>query len=250
MAYDGLRRKVVLFGGGVVFVGTIFNDTWEWDGKKWDQRFPALSPSLRTEFGMVYDSAHARTVLFGGHFCCDPEVKDFGDTWTWDGTVWTHVTDAGPGARFSGGMVYDSARKRVVLFGGADETKSFGDTWEWDGAKWTQVATTGPAPRDTFGMAYDKLRAKVVLFAGEEPPGVLQQDTWEWTGPIYGCSSRAAGDVNCDGKVDRDDLTLVVSALGLPACAAGDPRDLNRDGKINAQDAQLLVNRCTIFGCR
>jgi len=147
-------------------------------------------------------------------------------------------------------MAYDSARKRVVLFGGANVAgQDLGDTWEWDGVEWTQVATTGPASRDATAMAYDKARSKVVLFAGEVH-GVIQQDTWEWTGPIYGCSTRAAGDVNCDGKVDRDDLTLVQSALGVSACSAADPRDLNQDGKINAQDAQLLVNKCTIFGCR
>jgi Dockerin type I domain/Galactose oxidase, central domain len=147
-------------------------------------------------------------------------------------------------------MAYDNARKRVVLFGGANAAgQPVGDTWEWDGAEWTQVATTGPGPCAGFGMAYDKARGKVVLFAGINGQQQLTEDTWEWTGPIYGCSSRAEGDVNCDGKVDRDDLTLVQSALGLSACATDDPRDLNQDGKVDALDAQLLVNKCTTFGC-
>jgi Dockerin type I domain len=248
MAYDGARKKVVLFGGGVTFVGDIFNDTWEWDGTAWSQRSTAAAPSPRGEVGMVYDGAHARTVLFGGA----SDTKDLGDTWTWDGTVWTEAADTGPPARRHPGMVYDNARHRTVLFGGASGVTGsfFGDTWEWDGVRWTQVASAGPAARDAVGMAYDKTRGKAVLFGGTLPGGPSLKDTWEWTGPIYGCSGRLAGDLNCDHVVNHQDLTIVGAALGLPACSAADPRDLNHDGKINAQDAQLLANKCTELGCK
>jgi hypothetical protein len=248
MAYDGARKKVVLFGGSIVFVRPELNDTWEWDGKVWSQRFPVSAPSVRSEVGMVHDGGHARTVLFGG---TDGISKVFGDTWTWDGTVWTQVADTGPGARFSLGMAYDSARHRTVLFGGANGSQDLADTWEWDGARWTQVATTGPTARSATAMAYDKVRGKAVLFGGiKSPSAVLLQDTWEWTGPIYGCSGRAAGDLNCDRHVDRRDLTILTSAHGQAACAAGDPRDLNQDGKISALDAQLLADNCTTLGCK
>jgi hypothetical protein len=99
-------------------------------------------------------------------------------------------------------------------------------------------------------MAYDKDRGKAVIFGGVTSDGVRQQDTWEWTGPIYGCRGRAPGDLNCDGRVNRQDLTVLVSALGHPACGAGDPRDLNHDGKIDAQDARLLATNCTVWGCK
>jgi hypothetical protein len=148
-------------------------------------------------------------------------------------------------------MAYDSVRHRTVLFGGANgETGVFsGDTWEWDGVHWTQVASTGPPARGATAMAYDKARGKAILFGGSTDT-VLIQDTWEWSGPIYGCSNRAAGDLNCDHLVNHQDLTIVDSALGLPACSAADPRDLNHDGKINAADAQLLTNKCTNLGCK
>jgi hypothetical protein len=175
---------------------------------------------------MVYDGAHSRTVLFGGSDGC---CKDFGDTWTWDGTVWTQVATTGPEARYEMGMTYDSARHRTVLFGGIILAGTeFGDTWEWDGVRWTQVATTGPAPRWGLSLAYDKARGKSVLFGGaSEALGVALQGTWEWTGPIYACSGRAAGDLNCDHLVNHQDLTIVDAALGLAACSAADPRDLN-----------------------
>jgi hypothetical protein len=189
-------------------------------------------------------------VLFGGGFCCPGKV--FGDTWTWDGTLWTQVSNTGPSAREIVGMTYDSARHRTVLFGGEDAAGSqLGDTWEWDGVRWTEVASTGPPPRQATAMAYDKVRGKTVLFGGfNRTQGLLQQDTWEWRGPIYVCSGRAAGDLNCDHLVNEQDLTIVDAALGLPACGAADTRDLNQDGKINAEDAQLLANKCTNLGCQ
>jgi hypothetical protein len=245
MAYDGGRERTVLFGGSN---GSQFGDTWEWDGTIWTQRSAASSIGPRAEVGMVYDGVHARTVLFGG----EDGSKDFGDTWTWDGKVWTQVADTGPTARRHPGMTYDSARHRTVLFGGANAASGtyFGDTWEWDGVRWTQVASTGPAGRGAPAMAFDKIRGKVVLFGGLLSSGASLQDTWEWRGPIYACSGRAIGDLNCDRHVNQEDLTIVTAALGLPACSAADPRDLNQDGKINAADAQLVANNCTNLGCK
>jgi hypothetical protein len=37
MAYDPVRRKTILYGGAAFDgkAGTIFQDTWEWDGRSW-----------------------------------------------------------------------------------------------------------------------------------------------------------------------------------------------------------------------
>jgi hypothetical protein len=78
-------------------------------------------------------------------------------------------------------MAYDSARDRIVMFGG-----SLGnDTWEWDGTDWSQVVTaTTPPARSGHSMAYDMIRGKIVLFGGTAnpilPPAL--QDTWEYDG--------------------------------------------------------------------
>ncbi|HKQ97094.1 MAG TPA: kelch repeat-containing protein, partial [Candidatus Polarisedimenticolia bacterium] len=63
-------------------------------------------------------------------------------------------------------MAYDSARERVVLFGGADAERVRNDTWEWDGVAWTQVAATGPPPRTFPSMVYDETRRVALLFGG------------------------------------------------------------------------------------
>jgi len=57
------------------------------------------------------------------------------------------------------------------------------------------------------------------------------------------------GDLNFDGKVNQDDLNILLSALNTPANGPNDARDLNHDGLINALDARVLVTLCTLSGC-
>lgn len=57
------------------------------------------------------------------------------------------------------------------------------------------------------------------------------------------------GDLNGDGRVDKDDLNIILAALNTPATGPHDARDLNRDGVINALDARILVTLCTSQGC-
>src|SRR5436309_145576 len=90
-----------------------------------------------------------------------------------------HVTSLSPRDRHA--MAYDSARGRVVLFGGS----GLGDTWEWDGTSWTQRASSGPPPRYKHAMAYDSARGRVVLFGGDGAAGPYLADTWEWDGTAW-----------------------------------------------------------------
>ncbi len=48
-------------------------------------------------------------------------------------------------------MAYDSARQRVVLFGGYSQGHR-ADTWEWDGKNWTQIKPT-TSPGGLWGHA-------------------------------------------------------------------------------------------------
>ena len=48
--------------------------------------------------------------------------------------------NASPSARLVHALAYDSARGRVVLFGGSDSSFNLlSDTWVWDGTAWTDV---------------------------------------------------------------------------------------------------------------
>src|SRR5262249_22445088 len=75
MVYDSARGRRVMFGGytpaGGSF-GTLFGDTWEWDGNTWTQRTNVGSPGVRTNHPMAYDSVTGKTVLFGGEVTFSP----------------------------------------------------------------------------------------------------------------------------------------------------------------------------------
>lgn len=115
----------------------------------------------------------------------------------------TLVQSQGPEPRTSAAMVYDSRRKKTVLFGG----EAFGinprstfttpqhftsnDTWEWDGKTWVRRNPAHrPPPTSAHGMVYDSLRGRTVLFGGRKdvPPNftpgteVTTNDVWEWDG--------------------------------------------------------------------
>jgi len=100
--------------------------------------------------------------------------------------LWTQKEDIGPSPRWGVAMAYETARRRVVLFGGTDVGGSpFNDTWEWDGRAWTQVADIGPSGRWFSGMTYDDSRQRLVLFGGNVLVAQsyrINGDTWEWNG--------------------------------------------------------------------
>ncbi len=181
MAYDGAREEVVLFGGFPFPAGTLFSDTWLWNGVNWTQS-PTSGPSRRGAHSMAYDSGRRETLLFGGS---SQTGGVLGDTWIWNGANWIQLfpTEAPP-ARMLFGMAYDEARGEVVLFGGTTliAGQVFGDTWVWDGINWAQKSSIRlpPARRD-HKMVYDRARQRVVLFGGISND-IAFSDTWSWDG--------------------------------------------------------------------
>ncbi len=179
MAFDSVRRRVVLFGGDGG-AGTL-NDTWEWDGSTWTQQFPGKSPGPRSGHVMAFDAARGRVVLYGGN-----NGSPLSDTWTYDGKVWTEVSlTTTPGAIYYAAMAYDAARGVTVLFGGQNGALALnGNTWEWDGQKWAQ-RPAGPPARMLASLTYDKQRRRVTLIAGLDPAGTLLRDAWTWDGTSW-----------------------------------------------------------------
>ncbi len=75
---------------------------------------------------MAYDAVDRNAVLFGGF----NSARYLGDTWTFDGTTWTHrMTSKGPRSRAGTASAYDAVTQQVVMFGGAAPRSAFlGDT--------------------------------------------------------------------------------------------------------------------------
>ena len=106
---------------------------------------------------------------------------------------WTQVFPAAqPSSRGTGltgaAMVYDEARREVVLFGGSayessttSENQFLRETWVWNGVTWQQrFPQNRPQARLLHSMVYDSSRQEVVLFGGQA--GSVYNDTWIWNG--------------------------------------------------------------------
>jgi hypothetical protein len=189
VAYDSLRKRVVLFGGNRVLFGTrqdedtFLGDTWEWDGRRWDQ-IKVSGPSPRAEAAMAFDSGRGRVVLFGGYNRHTGEINRLGDTWEWDGARWVQLKIAGPAPRNGAAQVYDVARKKIVLFGGRTPEGVSGETWEWDGRRWVENRAALTQGRFNCVLAYDGARRRVIRYGGRyegKPVG----DTWGYDGKAW-----------------------------------------------------------------
>lgn len=197
ITFDSVRNRVILFGGYDGVSAAALGDTWAWDGNEWTQE-QDVGPPPRVDHRVVYDSVRDRIVLFGGSAVSVQQetVTDhnifgqivgshtqtftnwslLGDTWEFDGALWTHVADTGPEARASYGLAFDGAE--TLLFGGQISANGSGATWSWDGKFWTQRQDMGPGGRWAVTMAYDSDRKRAVLFGGRNDATIFG-DTWE-----------------------------------------------------------------------
>jgi hypothetical protein len=172
---------------------------------------------------MAFDAARAVTVLFGG--ADSYHGAGNGETWEWNGTVWTRRVVSGPSPRVWHAMAYDPARAVTVFFGGGiDDNSVLGDTWEWNGTVWTQRSISGPAARNDHAMAFDAVRGVTVLFGGYTDDG-QNNETW-----VLGINCPA--DFNHSGAVNSQDFFDFLAAYFSLAPAA----DFNHSGTVNPQD--------------
>ena len=101
LAYDPIRERVVLFGGGETW-GELHRDTWEWDGESWHELSPDESPGARAHSSLAYDPVREQVVVFGGR----DARGHLGDMWKWDGERWAEIDSADlPAPRLDHGLV-------------------------------------------------------------------------------------------------------------------------------------------------
>lgn len=95
----------------------------------------------------------------------------------------------GPPPAYSISAAYDSARGRLLVFGGFRRGGYSGDTWAWDGASWSQLEGPGPSARNAPDMVYDARRGRIVLFGGDTRATGPLADTWEHDGTSWRLAS-------------------------------------------------------------
>ena len=149
MTYAADANALLLIGG-TGSDGLGLADTWTFDGTRWAE-VTDLGPGPTTDAAIA--DAPGGPVLFGGAVkSADPAAgfgANAGATWRFSATKWTEVASFGPSARWRHACAFDSARGKLVLFGGsatlpqADATpppapSALGDTWE------APIAATSP----------------------------------------------------------------------------------------------------------
>lgn len=191
VAYDPATKQTIVFGG----TGSAhYGDTWAWDGRKLKQ-VATTGPEPRSGAQLVYDPKIRRLVLFGGYLDIPNQWVFYTDTWTWDGKAWQRLAGTSPPGRIAASVVYDEARRELVMTGGvrmdADpssgwKTTVFGDAWTFDGKAWHQTQSQLPG-REHGAMVYDEHSKEVVLFGGDSDPyrPMYLADTWTWDGHTW-----------------------------------------------------------------
>ena len=219
MAFCLATGKTYVFGGGGDY--ETLDDLSEWDGTSWASVAGDVRPAGRRSAAMAYDPFRTSLILFGGQ---DQDGNYLGDTWEWSSATrkWTQLyPKASPEPRYSHGMVTDSGRAKVLLFGGeiyCDSTVSSGtctpnQVWEWDGPNttWTNRTTVQltrvPEGRVSPLLSFDEGRQKMFLFGcPEEGTHTYNSVFWEWDPVSAGWSLRGMADdlnVTCQLDVTR-----------------------------------------------
>lgn len=187
MAYDSHRQRIVLFGGksGDVACPTpTYSETWEWNGVAWSAPSLLNAPPDRAFHAMAFDPLSRRSIVFGGQNDNQCGLPALSDTWAYTGTGWCDVFADEPSGRSAVPMVFDLARREVVLFGGTDRAITYGDTW-----------TLRTYCRADFNCS----------------GAVNSQDFFEFLVLFFPQDPRA--DFNCDGAINSQDFFDFTAAL-------------------------------------
>ena len=132
-AFGGTDTRFDLGGNGkvdcedfVVFAAEYgSNATFVWT----QLQFLGDRPGPLRNQALLFEPSGKRMFLFGG-----AESRAKSDTWHLDvnDDIWEQVSFQGqvPGARWSHNMVLDSARRRVLMWGGTSGSLVFEDLWE------------------------------------------------------------------------------------------------------------------------
>lgn len=204
MAYDARRGVTVLYGGvgaGQPF-GTWFTDTWEWNGTAWTQRLPANNPGLRAEFGMAFDTARERVVVFG-----DTANQV---TFEWDGTDWSpRAVPAAPPARGRSSLVFDTRREHALLFGGQSTGPNHTDLWRYGPVVAAAVIPFGSACAGSLGPP--QIAAHSRPWLGDSLPIVLGNGPNSAPAAIWGGTSNTV--------FGPAVLPLALAPIGMPGCS-------------------------------
>src|SRR3989475_193348 len=199
--------------------------SWKFSAGTWTLLTTSIpSPSPRVGASMTYDAADGYVVLFGGAIDTSISPGLLGDTWKFQGGVWTNITTTlGPSRGAYTPMVYDASDGYVLLTVGSV-------SWAFKGGLWTNIPTncstagTCPPPRYGSSAIYDVADGYVVLFGGccksSSRDGL--RDTWEFhAGTWTNIPTSIAPSARSNGSIAYDDADHYIVLFGGTSTAVG-----------------------------
>ncbi len=164
---DGIGNQLVMFGGNDDPSGTAFHpldDTWVMDlaTGAWRALAPRKKPPARLFHAMAIDADARVAYLYSGGDDRAFTGPFFTDVWALDLAAedWREIPTAGdaPLGRTSHGIAYDAVKKRIVLFGGHEDSLvgNMNDVRALDvsgtPAQWSKVSTGDQANKPANGQ--------------------------------------------------------------------------------------------------
>ncbi|HEX5052500.1 MAG TPA: kelch repeat-containing protein [Planctomycetota bacterium] len=129
--------------------------------------------------------------------------------------TWTTLAGTGAPIAFNG-HCWDSARNRLVAFGGELAAVFSDTTTEWTGSQWMVLnPAVRPSARTRPAMVYDEGNQQTVLFGGFLGPGSFSNQTWRWNGTTWSLASPASSpSVRSGSAMAFDSARQVVVLFG------------------------------------
>ncbi len=197
-----------------------FVSSWTFTGETW--AFDGLAWTLATTQGSLTEADVAAACLdsqstpvnYGGtiyctnpHMCMAMPPISSGAFVGLRGMNWTGMASStpGPGGRTGCSMTYDTARQRLVLYGGTrlpgppnPGPQNLNDTWEYDGTAWHPSSSFGP-PAGSQRIIFNSYRQRCQLLSSDQA-GSGHVRVWEWDGSAWSSFS-IPGPISRDGYV-------------------------------------------------
>ena len=186
--WDPFNQQMVIFGGASAVNGSMLNDTWIMTNPgtpRWNRvGYIGYTPG-RVGATLVSDPNANQVLLFGG-WDGHANYTDLRSLSLYSPVIWSPVTTIGtrPSARSFHCAVLDSARRRVLVFGGWDGRNILNDVYELrfdlsPTPSWQRLTPAGTPPvgRDAAAAVYDPVGDRMIVFGGNCPAGRLN-DVW------------------------------------------------------------------------
>ena len=209
LAWDPVRENIQLVSGNCNYGGyqpgpgqngPFENLQWEWDGTSWAE-VEYLDPEgdgsagnpddgwNYVQYRMATDFERKRifAVSHGGETAKEA-------LWQWNGVSWLMPApadptgDGRPYSRIDTAVAYDSARDRLMMYGGRKPTSgSLNDLWEWDPGTFRRPAQVARFSGASAGYGSNENLQKLSLvwvaggqgYDGEEVAGGLALHVWD-----------------------------------------------------------------------